>query len=334
MRIFFAHSSNGSFVMRDLRILREQHQVSAHYIKHYNPFRWLADLPSLLGSRVVFFWFAGLHNLPYLLAAVFFGKKVVTVVGGYEAANRPDLGYGQARGGWRRHLTKLLLKTSDVVLAVSKFSRAEICENLGLESDRVKLLYHGFEDLAADLKIEKEQLVVNVGRLNQASWKVKGIADFVAVAARLPDVKFRHIGVRSANTKKLKELQPGNIPPNLELIGAVPFEHLAEYLSPAQVYLQLSDRESFGCSVAEAMLLQAVPVVARAGALPEVVGECGYLVAHGDINGAVAAVETALKSSAAAGEEARQRILREFSYEKRRDALLKLVEKFERRAPA
>lgn len=323
MRIFLASSSEATFVKRDLEILRSAHQVSFHNLRHCNPFRWLAALPQLLGSQVVIFWFASLYTLPYLLAAVFFGKRIITIVGGYEVANRPDINYGAARGGLRRSLTRLILGASEKVLAVSEFSRAEIIENLDIAAEKVALVRHGFEDIATGSRPGQRQQVINVGAVSKITWRKKGIADFVAIAEKLPTTRFIQIGRIEIS---LERLWGGTLPTNVEFIGPVPFAQLPEYLEQAKVYLQLSQHESFGCSVAEAMLCRAVPVVSNSAALPEVVGDCGRQVAAGDLDAAIAAVRWALAADVEAGEQARKRILNEYSFEKRRQALLALVE--------
>ncbi|MFH2055051.1 MAG: glycosyltransferase family 4 protein [bacterium] len=328
MRIFFAAGSAASFVKRDLEILRTRHQVSFHSVRHFNPLRWLADLPQLLGSQLVFFWFASLYNLPYLFAAVLFGKRIVTVVGGYEAGNHPEHSYGQARGGWRTKLTRLMLGASEVVFAVSESSRRELLSNLGIPEEKIVLLHHGFEDLAAGRQFHKQNTVVTVATLARSTWLIKGIRDFCEIAERLPGVDFLLVGEQRCAPEKLwGKPQPAN----LRTVGQVPYDRLAEYLGPAKVYLQLSRAESFGCAVAEAMLFRAIPVVSAAGALPEVVGSCGSIVPVDDLEAAIRAVKSALAAPESAGEAARQRVLKEFGREARQQKLLQVVEGLTRR---
>jgi glycosyltransferase involved in cell wall biosynthesis len=327
MRIFFGYPAAASFIDRDLRILRTEHNVVARRTRHFNPLKWIADFFAILGSRVVFFWFASLWHIPYWLAAIFCGKRIVTVVGGYEAANRPDIGYGQARPGLKRVITRLMLASSDLVLAVSESSRQEITDNLEIAADDITLVYHGFEDSAGETARNKEQLVINIGNIDATTWRKKCIADYIRLAEQLRTVRFVQIGRQKLDPEREFGRR---LPVNLKLVGQVPFERLGEYLSRAKVCVQLSRHESFGCSVAEAMLFEAIPVVSDAGALPEVVGDCGAVVPVNNLDEAIKLVRTALAAPASQGSRARQHILEAYSYDKRRERLLELIGQFRR----
>jgi hypothetical protein len=63
--------------------------------------------------------------------------------------------------------------------------------------------------------------------------------------------------------------------PNVEFLGFVSDEELFSLYARASVYVQASMHEGFGLSVAEAMSAGCIPVVTRAGSLPEVVGDVG-----------------------------------------------------------
>jgi glycosyltransferase involved in cell wall biosynthesis len=322
VNFLFISSDLPSFVARDLKILRERHNVVVRLIHHINSFRFLGDVRSLWKSDLLFVWFASIYTLPLVIAARLLGKRIVTVVGGYEAASEPELGYGSARTLVLRTPVRWILAMSDQVLAVSQSSELYIQRNLAVASSKIRMLYHGFEDISFDTDDPKTPKVVNVGQLSDETWKIKGIYDFILVAEQMPDIEFIHIGGLQINvTAKLGRPQP----PNLRFIGQIPFEQLGQYLSTAKVYVQLSRHESFGCSVAEAMLFRCIPVVANAAALPEVVGDCGIIVASRETAEVVDAVSRALAMPECEGVRARQRIRAHFSYERRRDALLQVI---------
>lgn len=191
-----------------------------------------------------------------------------------------------------------------------------------MASSKIRMLYHGFEDITFNTDDPKTPKVVNVGQLSDETWKIKGIYDFILVAEQMPDIEFIHIGGLRINvTAKLGR----PLPPNLRFIGQVPFEQLGQYLSTAKVYLQLSRHESFGCSVAEAMLFRCIPVVSNAAALPEIVGDCGIIIESREAPDVVDAVRRALAMPESEGDRARQRVRAHFSYERRRDALLQVI---------
>ena len=78
-------------------------------------------------------------------------------------------------------------------------------------------------------------------------------------------------------------------------------------------------------AVAEAMLAGCVPVVTRAGALPEVVGDTGVYVKSAEPGDVAAGVRRALELSAEARQRARERVLACFPLERRREGLQRIV---------
>ena len=98
---------------------------------------------------------------------------------------------------------------------------------------------------------------------------------------------------------------------------------MLKYYQRAKVYVQVSAHEGFGCSLAEAMLCECVPVVTNKGAIPEVVGDTGFYVPYGDLKATAEAIKEALKSDR--GKEARERIKRMFPVEKREEKLVSLI---------
>ena len=112
----------------------------------------------------------------------------------------------------------------------------------------------------------------------------------------------------------------------LEVAGFVSDESLDQLYARAKVYLQPSMHEGFGCSVAEAMLRNCVPVVAATGSLPEVVGRAGVYVDTDDPQMAADAVMRVLRGEVILEENPRSRILDKFQVERRRWRLLSLMD--------
>jgi glycosyltransferase involved in cell wall biosynthesis len=80
----------------------------------------------------------------------------------------------------------------------------------------------------------------------------------------------------------------------VEFAGFVDDERLRALYRAAKVYCQPSLHEAFACSVAEAMLFNALPVVSDRGSLPEVAGPGGVFVPACDPNALAAALREAL----------------------------------------
>jgi glycosyltransferase involved in cell wall biosynthesis len=65
-------------------------------------------------------------------------------------------------------------------------------------------------------------------------------------------------------------------------------------------------------------------VVTDRGALPEVVGDVGFVVPYGDAEATAAAISEALHSGR--GRAARVRVQEEFSFEERREKIQRIIE--------
>ena len=324
MKILLAYPTRSSFIARDIKILATKHEVSEHSYYSLAPANLLRGFLAVKSCDLLYLWFASIRALPLVLFARMLGKPVITVVGGYEAANCPEINYGNARN-WRQRIpTRWILGLSQLILAVSRASSEAIIKNLKVAPQKVHLLYHGFEDFARDDNSVKTPVILTVGRADSSGWIRKGIREFFLAAEQMPEHSFVYVGGVDID---IPEILGRPMAPNITLVGAVPFETIGDYYGVAKVYLQASHHESFGCSVAEAMLYRCIPVVRDAYALPEVVGNTGVTFSGDSIAAVVQALTTALKMDAGEGERARLRVLNEFSYDKRKSDLLALIEK-------
>lgn len=321
MKILVAYPTRPSFVARDIEILKRDHFVNEHC--YFPPTSLARGLRALANCELLFLWFASQRALPLVLAARLMRKPIITVVGGYEAANCPEIDYGNARFWTQRQVTGWMLRRSHAVLAVSNASRESIFKNLNVPAGRVQMIYHGFEDLSGSAKPAKAPIVLTVGRIDNSGWVRKGMREFFLAANEMPEFQFVHIGSVEIDVAARIGRQ---LAPNVTFLGAMPFDQVGEHYKTAKVYVQPSYHESFGCAVAEAMLFSCIPVVRNAYSLPEVVGNTGVTFSGDSVDGIVAAVRMAMSMDSSEGEKARQRVLHQFSYRRRQEALLNLID--------
>ena len=85
-------------------------------------------------------------------------------------------------------------------------------------------------------------------------------------------------------------------PPNIRYIGYVNRKELEQYYKESKVYLQLSRHEAFGISVVEALKGGCLPIVSNCYALPEIIGDSGYVVKEHVVDEAVEIIKTVLRS--------------------------------------
>ena len=115
-------------------------------------------------------------------------------------------------------------------------------------------------------------------------------------------------------------------PANADFTGWLSDADLHERYRRAAVYVQASRHEGFGLAVAEAMLAGCIPVVMNVTAMPEVVGDTGVLIESQQPADVAAGVRRALGLGPDAARRARERILRSFPMERRRDGIQRVVE--------
>lgn len=276
MKILYIHNYPTRFVQIDLELLRTDHEVEERYIHRLD-----ALSPGLLlavaHADLVFCWFASYHALIPTLLAKLLGKPSVVVIGGYDVANLPEIGYGHQRGGWRKLISRLVMRHSSSLMVISKYAWGEVVTNAQVDPSRLNLVYMGVElPLDTGAADRRESLVLTVGNVSRENMERKGLRVFVAAAALLPQLKFAVVGRWvDEGADELRRTAT----PNVTFTNRVSDAELASWFRRAGVYVQVSRHEGFGLAVAEAMAYGCVPVVARVGALPEVVGEAGIYIA-------------------------------------------------------
>ena len=322
LSILFVHNYPTKFVQIDLALLQARFTVQERYAKS-RAVNLVTLMNAVRNCDLVFGWFASWHTFFPMLFARVLKRPSVLVVGGYDTANLPEIGYGSQRGGMRRWITLMTMRMATRLTAFSEFSREEAIKNTGIHPDRVVMIYIGAENDGGETRQQKEQMAITVGNVDRDNIQRKGLEPFVRAAAFLPEVPFVVIGAWRDNAiAHLRAIAT----PNVQFTGWVNDEQLQDYFARARVYVQPSRHEGFGLSVAEAMLQECVPVVTRVGALPEVVGDVGIYLDSREPSDVAGGVRRALALDERWGQRARERIVREFPLSRRREQLYALID--------
>jgi len=323
-KVLLVHPRKSSFIQADLDILNRHFEVRVLDLGAYK--RSLRNslivgyrlLRGVLWADVSFSWFAEKHAEVAVKISRILGKPSVVVVGGYEVAGIPEVGYGSQLDPKKAKSVRYILERASVVLAVSKFieERVRSCA----VPERVEMVYNGVDTDRFTPKSPKEDIVITVGVITKDTIELKGLRTFVRSAAALPDVRFVVVGPSpDGAVEQLKT----DCPENVEFTGLVSNESIGEIYGRAKVYCQLSMYESFGVSLVESMSCGCAPVVASSGALPEIVGDSGFVVPYGDVDATAKAVREALEKGD--GRKARERAEGTFSIHIREREIIKIV---------
>jgi len=121
-KVCVVYNHDRSWVHNDINILKKHFHVSEYF---YRRDKKTFDLKEIIKDvDFVFIWFASYHGLRAVKLAKKYGKKIVTVSGGYDVSTIKN--YGLASSIKTRWIPKYILKNSDVVLAFSNSSKREI----------------------------------------------------------------------------------------------------------------------------------------------------------------------------------------------------------------
>ncbi len=322
-KILFLSAYNSSFVRNDRNILDTFADVSTILIPKKRNIIMIASLAykvfvGVCKNDIIYCWFA---ELPAYIA-VFFSrllhKKCIVVVGGYEVANVPQIGYGGMLNPKNMKKVKYILRTTDLTFAVSESNKKEIENNFSTK--KLKLVYNGVQTESFYPQGDKKNIVITVGNVTRETLQRKGLETFVKSAALLPDVEFVLIGKHYDDSGEyLSSIASDNV----TFTGFVNDEELLKYMQNAKVYVQVSAHEGFGISLAEAMLCECIPVVTSSGALPEVAGISAYYVPFDDPIKTANSIQDALNEKT--GEQFRKHILNNFSLKSREEQLKKII---------
>jgi glycosyltransferase involved in cell wall biosynthesis len=307
-RISFISESTSSFVIQDLMTLNNLYPTIGITYKS------LVQTPKLFyliaNCRVTVVWFAsGKAATLSLIFAKILRKKLLVIAGGSEVSAIGKIRGTDIRSRVRFILTRLMLNEADYVVCPSNFTLNEILSHSNPQNFSV--IYHG---------IDTNEFCVGNGRndiLTVATGDPirKGIDRFLKVAALVPEKNFVIVG--SVNDSISKEQ---SVAPNIRLKGLVKRKELISSYQKSLFYCQLSRHEAFSVALAEAMSCGCVPIVSNAGAIPEVVGKCGFIVSDGDPSLAAKVIVSKWENVEDLSIKARQRVVENFSIARRASA--------------
>jgi glycosyltransferase involved in cell wall biosynthesis len=321
-RILYVHSRPASFVAIDREILAERYEIE----DLYQPGRWpnpVKVVGGVLRADLVFGWFASWHTFFPITLAWLLRKPSVMIVGGFDTANMPDIGYGYQQGGIRRAASRWIMRRARRLATNSEYSLSEIERNTPIPPERVRVIHHGVPDPFGAEPGPKEREALTVGAIDRTTLVQKGQLPFVEAAGLVPDVRFTFAGKWLDESAEQLRARAGD---NVEFTGWLSDEDLHAAYRRAAVYVQASRHEGFGLAVAEAMLAGCVPVVMNVTAMPEVVGDAGVLIESQEPDQVADGVRRALELGPDAARRARERIITAFPMERRREGILQVVQ--------
>jgi glycosyltransferase involved in cell wall biosynthesis len=221
------------------------------------------------------------------------------------------------------------------ILTVSEFSKERIVHGMGLPADKVFVTLEGV-DRETFRPLPRESSKLFKALVHGAADDRKNLSNILKAAKILADkgrkFQFTIIGMDErelACTNLLKEEAELGIGRQIDWVGNVPSESLAQVYAEADLLLYPSRWEGFGLPVLEAFACGVPVVTSKTTSLPEVAGKAALLVDPLDPADIAGAVEKVMKSSSlrrklvAAG----SRRAKAFNWDRTADATLKVYRK-------
>ncbi len=288
------------------------------------------------GCDLYFAWWTSGSILP-LIKAKISKKPIIVVAGGNESMLYYDSLYNIPAGylatNWYKKIaTRLTLRYASKVVVVSNFMLEDV-KKLGakdpivvhnsINTEKFSPTSCNREYITMIFKLEK-----NVTRLKRGEVFIRTIPHIIN---EFPNQKFIIIGNKSNYYLKLKEMCDSlNITNNVKFIGSLKNSEINKWLQKSKVYVQISDTETFGVAIAEAMSCGTHVVVSKRGAIPEVVGEDGVYVNHNDpvsvSKGILKVLNMDVETYKQKSLRLRKRIKRLFSYSIRKEKIKSIIE--------
>ena len=106
----------------------------------------LRIIGGVLRADLVFGWFASWHTFFPITLAWLLRKPSVLIIGGFDTANMPDIGYGYQQGGLRRWASRWIMRRASRLITNSRYSLGEIERNTPIDPARVTVVHHGVPD--------------------------------------------------------------------------------------------------------------------------------------------------------------------------------------------
>jgi glycosyltransferase involved in cell wall biosynthesis len=168
-----------------------------------------------------------------------------------------------------KFLGRRIFEKADRIVCVSEYEKSLVSTNLGVELDKIVVIPNGvdldqFKDV--ERKTKRFKSILFVGRLE----KYKGIQYILETLPKLDsDVILEIVGVGPYKGKLINLASSLGIEKRVNFFNNLSRNQLLQKYVDADVFVLLSSKESYGITVAEALLSRTTCIVSKSSALRE-----------------------------------------------------------------
>ncbi|MCF8257890.1 MAG: glycosyltransferase family 4 protein [Flavobacteriales bacterium] len=295
-KLLYLSPQSSTFIRKDVELLSGRYRVTEHGFllkgKALLLLMFLRQLFFLLrhvpSAKVVVVMFGGYHSFLPALMTKLLGKPCHIILGGTDCTSYPSIRYGTFRKplqGWftaqsYRLCTTLLPVHRSLMAQRNTYytvdGEAQGCKAFvpGLNTPFVEIV-NGYEEEKWTVGEKMPRSFITVGHFDDPDrLKLKGVDLMVELARAMPHCNFTVVGVGRSDL--LSYL------PNLNVKGKVDHDELQELFATHRFYMQLSISEGFPNAICEAMLSGCVPIGSDVSAIPEIIGDTGFILKKRD----------------------------------------------------
>jgi glycosyltransferase involved in cell wall biosynthesis len=243
------------------------------------------------------------------------------------------------RPAWQRSLMTLAMRASDANVFLSRHEAEAIPRDMTVRNPR-------FIPLAVDTvayspaPAPREDFVLSVIWMDDYNvWRkcaVEIVESIPAVRERHPEARFVIAGEHKEGFERvLDAARRLGVERHVDFPGVISREEKIRLMRACRIYLQPTRYEGFGAAILEAMSCGAPVITNPAGAVPEVVGDCAVLLPDqqpAPIAKAIGDLWDDEERGSDLAKRGRARALEEFSVERRRERIGRLLEELVGRA--
>jgi glycosyltransferase involved in cell wall biosynthesis len=318
-KILFISAFSAPFIQEDLNFLGRYFPVTEKIGSGF--LQIIRILLSCFKTDIAFCWFASVYAFVTVVMMKILRRKSVIILGGVDVSKEKELNYGIWLSPWKAVCVRFALRHASVILPVDESLAASARELAEYDGQNIMVLPTGYDAHFWLPQGRKEQIILTVAVVkDKIQLQVKGLDILIEAARSLPDKNICVVGTDRSHVVHL------NPPPNIDFIPYVQRESLLPYYQRARVYCQPSRREGLSNALCEAMLCECIPVATNVGGTAGVIGFTGILVSPKSAESLANALRHAFSLPEENGREARERISKIFTKERRQEVLLQVLQ--------
>ncbi|MFA4871945.1 MAG: glycosyltransferase family 1 protein [Patescibacteria group bacterium] len=254
-------------------------------------------LPKYLWTQIRLWWelitnppdvlYVSAHTIPFLPIP----KKIKVVITVHDVGFKRFPALYKKIQFWYHDLTMRKIKRrADIIITVSEFSKKEIIELYGVDADKIKVTYLGYdknkykrinqpdESVLEKYKIKKPYLLF-IGRLERKKNIINIIKSFILAAAKYPELNLVLIGNAGNESEAIKQLiSDSGLGEKIIRPGYVPEEDVPTIINLAEVFLFPTLYEGFGLPIVQALACGTPVIASDLEPHREVAGEAAVFV--------------------------------------------------------